>query len=200
MLVDPVNEASAPSFSFKQVNDLVTTGGAAFQKLGVLPGDCVSVFSENSHKWLIAEQSVMKAGAYNAVRGSSAPTEELKYIYDNSKSVGAVVESPALLEQLCTEGGLKSEAGTPKFIIVLYSKGQTSEQLQTIVQATNPETKVLTYEDFLTMSDKESFNSEFVPKNSDSLATLVYTSGTTSKPKGVMLSHKNLLYQVWVRF
>lgn len=40
--------------------------------------DCVSVFSENSYRWLIAEQGIMKAGGCNAVRGATAPVAELR--------------------------------------------------------------------------------------------------------------------------
>lgn len=40
--------------------------------------DCVSVFSENSYRWLIAEQGIMKAGGCNAVRGATAPAAELR--------------------------------------------------------------------------------------------------------------------------
>jgi len=41
--------------------------------------DCVSVFSENSYRWLIAEQGIMKSGGCNAVRGATAPVAELRY-------------------------------------------------------------------------------------------------------------------------
>jgi long-chain acyl-CoA synthetase len=193
MLVDPVNDPSTATYTFKQFHDTVTSGAASFQKLGVLPGDCVSVFAENSYRWILAEQSVMKAGACNAVRGSSAPVEELQYIYENSKSVGAVVESPALLRTLQAAGGLKNELGPPKFIIVLFPKESTSAELEAEVGGG---IKVLTFQDFTAFSNKGSFNSEFVPRRSDQPATIVYTSGTTSKPKGVVLSHSNLLYQV----
>ena len=71
--------------------------------------------------------------------------------------------------------------------------GKSSAELEASIGG---ESKVMIFEDFLALSNKESFNSEFVPKNPDQIATLVYTSGTTSKPKGVVLKHKNLLYQV----
>ena len=45
------------TLTYREVCDKVKTGAAAFQKLGLLPGSCVAVFAENSHKWLIAEQA-----------------------------------------------------------------------------------------------------------------------------------------------
>lgn len=198
MLTDNISPHTG-THTFKQVCDQVKSGAAAFQKLGVLPGSCVSVFAENSHRWLLAEQAIMKAGAYNAVRGKDAPVEELQYIYDNSKSMGAVVETSDLMMKISADNGLKSEEhGQPKFIIVLYPKGETSTEMQTKLRdAGYTDTTVLSFDDFMASSNKASFQSEFVPKDPNSLATLVYTSGTTSKPKGVMLTHKNLLYQVW---
>ena len=90
----------------------------------------------------------MKCGAYNAVRGRDAPVEELQYIYDNSKSFGVVVDSPELMTKINEAGGLKSsEHGAPKFIIVLYPKGQTSSDLQATLGSS--ETTVLTYKDFM---------------------------------------------------
>jgi long-subunit acyl-CoA synthetase (AMP-forming) len=41
----------------------------------------VSVFADNSHRWLITEQAVMKCGGASAVRGRTAPSAELGYIY-----------------------------------------------------------------------------------------------------------------------
>lgn len=81
MLVDTIH-GDKIDLSFKQCNNLITTGSAAMQKLGLLPNECVSIFSENSYKWLIADQAVMKAGGCNSVRGALAPTEELHYIYE----------------------------------------------------------------------------------------------------------------------
>ena len=140
----------------------------------------MSVFAENSHKWLLAEQAIMKAGAYNAVRGKDAPVEELQYIYDNSKSMGAVVETSDLMMKISADNGLKSEEhGQPKFIVVLYPKGETSAEMQNKLRdAGYTDTTVLSFDDFMASSNKASFQSEFVPKDPNSLATLVYTSGT----------------------
>ena len=99
MLCDPIH-GDTVDLTFGQFHELVTTAAAALQKLGIKAGDCVSLFSENSHRWLIADQAIMKTGACNAVRGTQSSPDELRYIYQNSESNAVIVETPALLEQL----------------------------------------------------------------------------------------------------
>jgi len=192
MLVDTIH-GDKIDLTFKQCNNLITTGSAAMQKLGLLPNECVSMFSENSYKWFIADQAIMKAGSHNSVRGALAPTEELHYIYENSKSVALIVESPNLLQQLFSKDLNTSIKGTPKFVIVLFSRGMNGKELSEVAKI-SPDIKVLSYEEWLAAAGGKDFKS--VPKDPKSKATLVYTSGTTASPKGVILNHDNLMYQI----
>eukprot|EP00639_Heterosigma_akashiwo_P025682 CAMPEP_0194705142 /NCGR_PEP_ID=MMETSP0295-20121207/28753_1 /TAXON_ID=39354 /ORGANISM="Heterosigma akashiwo, Strain CCMP2393" /LENGTH=324 /DNA_ID=CAMNT_0039600763 /DNA_START=209 /DNA_END=1182 /DNA_ORIENTATION=+ len=98
----------------------------ALQQLGIKEGDCVSLFSENSHRWLLMEQAIMRAGACNAVRGVAAPTAELQYIYENSESRAVVVEEAGQLTALLGGNGLRSVHGAPAFACVLYPKGKSA--------------------------------------------------------------------------
>lgn len=160
MLVDPVHGEKV-DLTFLQCNNLITTGAAALQSLGLLPDECVSIFAENSYKWFIADQAIMKSGACNSVRGALAPTDELHYIYENSKSVALVVESPNLLQQLFSPtdsdaNPSKTSIGTPRFVVVLFSKGMSGSELA--AAAGVPDTvKVLSYEELLASTVKEEF-------------------------------------------
>ncbi|MEO6862481.1 MAG: long-chain fatty acid--CoA ligase, partial [Microcoleus sp.] len=140
----------------------------------------VALFADNSPRWLIADQGIMTAGAANAVRGATADPEELLYIIQDSGSTALVVENLALLKKL--------QARLPDLpieLIVLLSdeEPETSPTLNTVkfsqVMATGA-------------------NRPLKPANHNhqTLATLLYTSGTTGKPKGVMLTHGNLLHQI----
>jgi len=66
---------------------------------------------------------------------------------------------------------------------------------QALVNVPSP-TEILTYDDLLASSLSRGLTFRPVPRDIRSVATLVYTSGTTNKPKGVVLSHSNLLHQV----
>ncbi len=155
---------------------------AGLQKLGIKKGDKIAQFSENSAKWLITDQSIMTCGAINAVRGSEAPISELEYIYKHSDSIALVTDEIKVIE------GLSHifEKDNPKFI--LYIGNQDTSAVKE-----NLKTLFYTFDDFIEYSKDKKLWKATIEKNDP--ATIVYSSGTTGKPKGIVLSHGNLLSQ-----
>lgn len=136
-------------------------------------------FADNSPRWLIADQGTLLAGAANAVRGAQAEVSELLYVLEDSGSIGLIVEDAALLKKL--QPGLASLS--LQFVIVLSDEVVEIDSL-----------RVVGFSDVLEMG--RSLPAPEPILQLDRLATLIYTSGTTGPPKGVMLSHGNLLHQV----
>lgn len=174
--------------TYSQLSLQIQRFAAGLQVLGVnmgedetsSTGERISLIADNSPHWFIADQGIMTAGAVNAVRSAQAEREELLYIIANSGSTGLVVEDIKTLNKL--ETGLQD---LPiKFVVLLSDETPpTAENYQVV--------------NFTQLLDLGSNRTLVANKPSgDTLATLIYTSGTTGKPKGVMLSHKNLLHQV----
>ena len=67
-------------FNYSQLNKKITKASKGFFNLGLQRGEVVSVISENSPRWLIADQAIMRIGAINAVRGCNSPAIEIEYI------------------------------------------------------------------------------------------------------------------------
>ncbi|MCG8364589.1 MAG: AMP-binding protein [Pseudanabaenales cyanobacterium] len=153
---------------------------AGLQALEIKPGDHIALFSDNAPRWLIADQGIMTAGAVDAVRGSQADPEELLYILSHSDSIGLIVQDQALFDKLSD----RLKGVSLRFIILL-----TNEHPQNSLA-----TKLLNFSQLLDLGTKTPLQP--VSFKRDSLATLMYTSGTSGKPKGVMLSHDNLLSQI----
>jgi long-chain acyl-CoA synthetase len=140
----------------------------------------IALFADNSPRWLIADQGIITAGAANVVRSAQAEREELLYILEDSGSIGLVVENLALLKRL----GDRLDS-LPLQLVILLSEEQPPEG-ETL--------KILNYSQLIAAG--ASYPLTPVTHKRETLATLLYTSGTTGKPKGVMLTHGNLLHQV----
>ncbi len=154
---------------------------AGLQALGVEPGETIALFSENRPRWLVADQGVMTAGAIDAVRGANADSAELLFILQNSDSIGLIVQDITTLNKLSSD---LSGAGL-RFIILL-----TDEAAE--LDADLGGAKLLNFSELMGTGGEL----KPVRLERDRTATLMYTSGTSGMPKGVMLSHSNLFSQI----
>jgi long-chain acyl-CoA synthetase len=143
----------------------------------------VALFADDSPRWLIADQGIMTAGAADVVRGAAADPTELGFILKNSGSTGLIVENFALLERLRTV----IEDLPIKFIVLLSDEQPDPEQTPTI--------PVVNFSQLLSRGEDITLKNP-IDAQPETLATLLYTSGTTGQPKGVMLTHGNLLHQI----
>lgn len=176
------DEYSKTILTYGEFSSRITKFAAAFQKLGIKKGHKIAQFSENSAKWLTVDQGIMMCGAINAVRGSGAPIAELEYIYEHSDSCALVTDSIAVINGLSK----LFDKNTPKFI--LYIGKEDVQGLKNLFKI-----PFFTYDDFIEFSEDKKFWRITIDKNDP--CTIVYSSGTTGKPKGVVLSHGNLLSQ-----
>ncbi|MFN7740595.1 MAG: AMP-binding protein [Cyanobacteriota bacterium] len=183
-LVAPHDTEDKETVSFSALRQRIDQAAAGFAALGLGGGEVVALFAENGPRWLVADQGLMRCGAANAVRGSSAPVEELRYILADSGSVGLVVESAALLARL----GLDGEACQRlRFVVLLEGEAPSAPDPAHL--------PCLSWASFMAQGAAAPLPA--APSGgAGRLATLLYTSGTTGEPKGVPLSHGNLLHQV----
>ena len=169
-----VDDYSGFKLTYKELYDKICLFSAGLQNLGVNKGDHVCLFSENSSKWLISDQAILIAGGVDAVRGSQAPADELIYILEHSDSKGLIVENLETYE--------KVKDFPVDFAICLSDEEIPSDY------------NVYSFEQVIARGQQ--VTPAPVEISREDVATIVYTSGTTNKPKGVMLSNGNLLSQI----
>ncbi|NJK64625.1 MAG: long-chain fatty acid--CoA ligase [Synechococcaceae cyanobacterium SM2_3_1] len=145
------------------------------QSLGLQVGERVALFADNSPRWLVADLGSLFAGLVDVPRSSQADPQELRFILQNTGCTTLIVEDSKTLQRL----GLSPQALGVHHLISLSD-------------ASLPDG--LCFSDLLQRGQKQTF----VPPALDrsQLATIIHTSGTSGQPKGVMLSHGNLMHQV----
>ncbi len=183
LAVEAPHATHPESYNYAELAEKISIAADAFSSLGIRGGDVVALFAENSPRWLIADQGLMRTGAIDAVRGASAPVEELRYILEDSGASALVVQSAELITQLSLNDSQRSKL---KFILQLEGE---------------PLEGVISWKTFLMGRGGGNLPMELnidqkLNSNKSEIATILYTSGTTGKPKGVPLTHSNLLHQI----
>ena len=161
--------------TYQQLYNRIHNFASGLQALGVQPGDRIAIFADNSPRWLIADQGSLMVGAIDVPRGASAPLTELDYILEHSGSSAVVLESRSTYERL--------------------KDSIRRRNIRTVILLSDELTPGCTgYQELL---DKGAASDLCAPACQPSqVATIIYTSGTTGRPKGVMLTHGNLVHQV----
>ncbi|NIA23705.1 MAG: AMP-binding protein, partial [Proteobacteria bacterium] len=149
-----------------------------FYKIGVKQYDHVSLFSDNRLEWIITDLALLSLGAVDVPRGIDSTKKELLYIAKHSDSRFAIIENCKLLKKLSPD--IYKIIPKKRIITIEECKGFLSfNEIMDIGK---------------TIKKRDRIGKITVHK--DDLATIIYTSGTTGFPKGVMLTHGNLLHNI----
>tara|TARA_B100000809_G_scaffold266360_1_gene328712 strand:+ start:4836 stop:6617 length:1782 start_codon:yes stop_codon:yes gene_type:complete len=147
-------------------------------KLGVQPNDKIAIISlTNRTEWNICDIGILQTGAQDVPIYPTISEEDYAYILNHSKSVYCFVSCEFVLEKI---NKIKEQVPTLKEVYC-FDEMEGCEHWSTV----------------LALGEDESIQEEVEKRKNDvnelDLATIIYTSGTTGRPKGVMLSHKNIV-------
>ena len=173
------------TFSTQDLARQVARTAGGFMALGLRKGDRVLLISENRPEWAIVDYACAFAGGILVPVYTNLTTSQLNYILENSGALLAIASSKELLEKLLAScHGLANL----KQVIVIDrdAHGDDVMHLETVG----------TMGDDLLRDKPQALPERTSKLREDDVVTIIYTSGTTGPPKGVMLSHKNLLSNI----
>ena len=172
--------------TYEKFFDDVLILSRAFESKGIKKGHKIMFVCDNRYDWMVTDMAIISLGAISIPRGSDTPTDELEFIMQDSDSTFLIIENEKIYhthEEMIKTLKLKS-------IFVIEA-----EKIHTIFD------NIYSYNDIL--NDKKIFDNELIEftklkdnLNEDDIFTLIYTSGTTGKPKGVILTHKNVMKNI----
>jgi long-chain acyl-CoA synthetase len=152
--------------------------------LGVSRGDKVAIVSENRPEWAFADLATLCTGAADATIYPTLTAAQVHYILDDSESKVAFVSNAAQAAKVA-----EVRARLPRLQHVVRFDPAPMPGTTSLDELRAKGREALA-------ADRDAVRRQAATLTKDDLATLIYTSGTTGDPKGVMLTHANLLHNV----
>jgi len=170
------------SMSWREVREQVEAVAGGLRALGVEKGDRVALISENRPEWLIADIGIMAAGAITVPAYTTNTTDDHTHVLSDSGAKLAIVSTAALARNVLPAAERTESARTIVTLEPMLPAPMTSVDIvswgQLLDQGRNAPGDTRTTGHAAARSDT---------------ACIIYTSGTSGKPKGVMLSHGAIL-------
>jgi long-chain acyl-CoA synthetase len=157
----------------------------SFQEQGIDKGTHVFLLSDNRYAWFVTDLALISIGAVSIPRGSETPAQELEFLLGHSESSFLIVENDRLLD---THWPLISSSSLKKTFVIASERNVPDRSVQ-------PYTELLA-DRTISQDDLDAFLSRGKALDSQDVMTIIYTSGTTGLPKGVMLTHANIMHNV----
>jgi len=164
--------------SWTEISDAAGKLRAGLLSLGVRPGDRVAILSDNCPEWIVVDQAILGLGAIVVPLYTTSGLEETAHVISDSGAKIVAAKGPEMIKKIL---GLASSIPEVTAIVAMDHGAQSAP-------AADATPAIITM-----ASVSGDAPAAIVEGRSDDLATIIYTSGTTGTPKGVMLSHGNIL-------
>lgn len=180
--------------TFAEFVEAIRFLAAGLAEAGIGRGDHVAFFVNNRPEWTTTDFALMAVGAISVPRGSDTPPREAAFIFRHADARILIVER---LQQVEALSGHFTADDWARCDSVLIVEDGDREALPEAVRE-----KAFFYTDLLARGrvaferDPDFIGRRRAEIHADDLMTIVYTSGTTGNPKGVMLTHGNFLQNV----
>jgi len=187
-------------YTYNQVYEEILSFALALRDLGIKRGDNIAMISDNRREWLITDFAIQTLGAADVPRGCDSMGTEIRFIisfadctagfFENEKQILKVLENISevpLLKKVFFYEHISSD--TEKLLEAYKIDYYYFDELLAKYKAYYYEHSEVV---------EEIMEAEMEATDIDDVCTIIFTSGTTGTPKGVMLTHRNYMSQLSV--
>jgi long-chain acyl-CoA synthetase len=193
-----LRHAKADAFNYKDAGEWRHVAGAEFvarvravarglASLGVRRGDRVALLSENRPEWSVADLAILSLGAVNVPIYTTQAVEQVRFILTDSRARVLFVSNRKIFRH--ARAGIEG-AGVERIVFFDADLAAEVEGATTLAEIERAGAE-------LDRAAPHVFDEWIAALKPDDLATIIYTSGTTGEPKGVMLTHRNFVSNVY---
>ena len=172
--------------SWNEASDLVQDLSLGLHEIGVRKNDKISIIAENSYKWCVADLAIISLGAITVPGYTTSNEDEIFYLLSHSEASVVFLNS----KLLSTIENILPKLDKIKHIVCIDEVKSTklNKTINSFDYLIDKGSKSLS---------KSSFREDTLYKvKEDDVVSIIYTSGTSSKPKGVMLTHKSIISNI----
>lgn len=169
--------------SYKESGDIVRHLAMGLAALGIRKDDKVAILSASREEWAMSDWAILSLGAITVPIYPNLPARQVEYILQNSDAQAMFVSDEEQLEKVQS---VRAACPMLKHVVLFAESASPSESL---LDFPSLQEKGRAFASAHPSHVSESIN-RTLPED---LATIIYTSGTTGLPKGVMLTHGNLI-------
>ena len=172
--------------SWNEASNLVQDLSVGLHEIGVRKNDKISIIAENSYKWCVVDLAIISLGAITVPGYTTSNEDEIFYLLSHSEASVVFLNS----KLLSTIENILPKLDKIKHIVCIDE-----------VKSTKLNKTINSFDNLIDKGSKSlgksSFKEDTLYKvKEDDVVSIIYTSGTSSKPKGVMLTHKSIISNI----